>query len=319
MYLFLRTFSSYDGCEEVSGAFSMPRVIAGLSRAIQRVSAVVVVCLASASPAVASITGVCPDGSIFIVSRSELVPCRDAKTVDPTRVPPIRPEYLPRPYGWEVFNRQSDPNNPYNLIQSLPAPEPAPESAASQPTQNRQGEHRAPSGVSAPEAALRNHAAVRSAAETASLPGEPALRLEDAEADDLAMIVELSQRRAPASFLADESRGRLRLARSAAFEKRMREQLSQRGGSSQGPVVLFMADAESGGSFHGNLTFVQSGVAFHPSTDDPLQLGMIRGRLGPIEEGGRVLGYIVLPEHLDLAHPIDIYWNDRLVTATLQP
>ena len=203
----------------------MPRVIAGLSRAIQRVVAVAVACLAAASPAVASITGVCPDGSIFIVPRSELVPCRDAKTVDPTRLPPIRPEYLPRPYGWEVFNRQRDPNNPYNLIQS----EPAPESGATRPTQNREAERRAPSGESAPEAGLRNRAAVQSAPETASLPGEPALRLEDAEAEDLAMIVELSQRRAPASILARQSRGRVRLARSAAFEARMRKHLGQHG------------------------------------------------------------------------------------------
>ena len=101
----------------------------------------------------------------------------------------------------------------------------------------------------------------------------------------------------------------------------MREYLGQHDRSSEGPVVLFIADAESGGSFsfYGNLTFVQSGIAFHPSTDDPLQLGVIRGRLGPLEDGGRVLGYVVLPERLDLSRPTDIYWNDRQVTATLQP
>jgi hypothetical protein len=294
----------------------MPRTIAGLSRVIQRVSAAAAVAwLAAGSPAIASITGVCPDGSIFIVPRSELVPCRDAKEVDPTRMPPIRPEYLPQPYGWELLRRQKDPNNPYNLIESEPAPAPS----ASRPTENRQGERRAPSGESAPNTGGRSHAGVRNVPETASEPEEPALRLEDAEVEDLALIVELSQRRAPASILADGSRGRVRLARSAAFEERMRGYLGQRGRPSAGPVVLFMADAESGGSFYGNLTFVQSGIAFHPSSDDPLQLGVIRGRLGLLEDGGRTLGYVVLPEHLDLSRPIDIYWNDRQVTATLQP
>ena len=298
----------------------MPRVVTGLSRAVPQVSAAVAVaCLAAVSPAVASITGVCPDGSIFIVPRSELIPCRDSKTVEPTRVPPIRPQYLPRPYGWELLNRRQDPNNPYNLIQPEPAPEPAPKPSASRPSQNRQGERRAPSGGSAPEAGKQNHAAVGSGPQMASPPKEPTLRWEDTEAEDLAMIVELSQRRAPASILAEGTRGRVRLARSAAFESRLREYLGQRGRSTEGRVVLFMADAESGGSFYGNLTFVQSGMAFHPSTDDPFQLGVIRGRLGALEAGGRVLGYVVLPERLDLSRPIDIYWNDRQVTATLQP
>ena len=294
----------------------MPCTTAALSRAIQRVLATAAVaCLGPGSPAIASITGVCPEGSIFIVPRAELVPCRDAKQVDPTRVPPIRPEYLPRPYGWEVLRRKKDPNNPYNLIESEPAPAPS----ASRPTEERQGERRAPSGESAPKTGLRNHAAVRNTPETASVPEEPALRLEDAEVEDLALIVELSQRRAPAAIFADGSRGRLRLARSTAFEERVHGYLGQRGRPSAGPVVLFMADAESGGSFYGNLTFVQSGIAFHPSSDDPLQLGVIRGRLGPLEDGGSTLGYVVLPERLDLSHPIDIYWNDRQVTATLQP
>jgi len=294
----------------------LPHIVAGSTRTVQRLSAAAAVaCISAVSPAVASITGVCPDGSIFIVPRAELVPCRDAKSVDPTRMPPIRPEYLPRPYGWEVFNRENDPNNPYNLIQS----EPAPESGASRPTDNFQGERRAPSGESAPEAGLRNQLAVRSAPEAVSLPQEPELRLEDVEAEDLAMIVELSQRRAPASIFAEGSWGQVRLARSAAFESRVHEYLGQHGRSGAGPVVLFMADADSAGSFYGNLTFVQSGVAFHPSTDDPLQLGVIRGRLGSLEDGGRILGYVVLPERLDLSLPIDIYWNDRQVTATLQP
>ena len=70
-----------------------------------------------AAPAGAAITGVCPDGSIFIVQSSDAIPCSQAKRVEPSDVPPIQPELLPRPYGWERFQREADPNNPYNLIE----------------------------------------------------------------------------------------------------------------------------------------------------------------------------------------------------------
>src|SRR5688572_33261975 len=75
-----------------------------------------------AAPAAAGISGVCPDGSIFIVQSADTIPCRDAKRVDPTDVPPLQPELLPRPYGWERFNRLADPNNPYNLVDAPPPP-----------------------------------------------------------------------------------------------------------------------------------------------------------------------------------------------------
>ena len=58
----------------------------------------------------------CPDGSIFVVQRPESIPCANAKQVEPGEVPPLKPELLPRPYAWEVFNQQQNPNNPYNLI-----------------------------------------------------------------------------------------------------------------------------------------------------------------------------------------------------------
>ena len=38
----------------------------------------------------------------------------------------MKPQYLPRPYGWEVFHRKNDPNNPYNLIQGQPIEPQAP-------------------------------------------------------------------------------------------------------------------------------------------------------------------------------------------------
>jgi hypothetical protein len=256
---------------------------------------------------------------MFIVQRAESIPCRDAKAVDPSDVPPMKPEYLPRPYGWEVFYRKNDPNNPYNLIHPQP-PEPA------TPV------HRAPDDRNDPRLSREQPVNETWAPERSGFQGGSApvvrseervdgssLDLVDTEVEDLAMIVELSQRGAPASFTDDGSRGRVRLARSLAFEGRMREHLAGRGHASSGPVVLFVADADSGGSFYGNLTFVQDGVAFHPSNENPAELGVIRGRLGPLENGGSVLGYVVLPERLNPSHPIDVYWNDRQLTAIFQP
>jgi hypothetical protein len=274
----------------------------------------------SAAPAgSASVTGVCPDGSMFIVQRAESIPCRDAKAVEPSDVPPMKPEYLPRPYGWEVFYRRNDPNNPYNLIHQQPPEPPAPV-------------HRAPDDRNDPRLSREqpeNEARVpeRSDFQGGSAPvarsegrtDGAALELVEAEVEDLAMIVELSQRGAPASFTDDGSGGRVRLARSLAFEGRMRELLAGRGHANGGPVVLFVADADSGGSFYGNLTFVQNGIAFHPSNENPYEFGVIRGRLGPLENGSSVLGYVILPDRLDPSHPIDVYWNDRQLTATFQP
>lgn len=265
-----------------------------------------VAAIALASPSTASVTGVCPDGSIFIVQRIEAVPCREHKLVDPSSVPPVKPQYLPRPYGWEVFNRRNDPNNPYNLIQSNPAPLPS----SPQPSPARE----AAKAPAPPETRVQSRPEFRS---DSGAPEGPELGLQATELQDLATIVELSQRRAPAAIEARGAEGRLRLARSAAFEARMRSQLLDHGRSGDQPVVLFVADA--GGTFHGNLTFVQGTMAFHPSADDPFELGVIRGSLGSPTDDTDVLGYVILPEHMKLSQPLDIYWNDRQITTTLQP
>jgi hypothetical protein len=256
---------------------------------------------------------------MFIVQRPESVPCNDAKAVDPGDLPPMKPQYLPRPYGWEVFYRKNDPNNPYNLIHEQPAESPAPvhrtQGDRADPRLSREQAVREPRVPDRPDLQSGAAPVARPEPKTAG----SALTLVDAEAEDLAMIVELSQRRAPASFTDDGAQGRVRLARSLAFEARMREYLAGSGYANSGPVVLFVADADSAGSFYGNLTFVQNGLAFHPSSDDPYQIGVIRGRLGPLENGSSVLGYVVLPERLDPSDPIDVYWNDRQLTAIFQP
>jgi hypothetical protein len=154
-------------------------------------------------------------------------------------------------------------------------------------------------------------------------PG-PGLGLAAQELQDLALIVELMQERAPATVaVPDGSGGRvmtIRIARSEAFEQRLRAALAARGTpAAPGPVVLFTAVAEAPASFFGNLTFVQGHVAFHPEPANRTQFGVLDGRLGPLAVGQGVLGYVVLPAHMDVALPLDIYWNDRQVTATLTP
>ena len=297
----------------------MVRAVVRFRRSLGRALVLAAGSVIGAAAGSASVTGVCPDGSMFIVQRAESIPCRDAKAVEPSDVPPMKPEYLPRPYGWELFYRKNDPNNPYNLIQQQ-LPEPA------APVQRNRDERSDPnlsreqprSETAVPERSgyQTGSAAVARAEERA---GGVALELTDSEVEDLAMIVDLSQRGAPASFTDEGSNGRVRFARSLAFEARMREHLARSGHASGGPVVLFIADADSGGSFYGNLTFVQNGIAFHPNNGDPYELGVIRGRLGRLESGSGVLGYVVLPERLDPAQPIDVYWNDRQLTAIFQP
>ena len=277
--------------------------------------------LASASPAArASISGVCPDGSIFVVQSPEAIPCSNAKQVEPGDVPPIKPELLPRPYAWEVFNQQQNPNNPYNLID-----------AARQVRETRAAE----AAATAPREPLKE-ARTEQIASSVPLapPPQPApsapvdaaapldLGLSEEEARDLALIVDLSQQRAPAAFVRGDGGTptlSVRVAPSTAFEARLREAWARRGRSLAGPVVLFCARAAAPESFHPNFTFVQGHQAFHPDPSDPTQLGLIRGDLGDLAPESDVLGYVVLPEQVVLAQPLDIYWDDRQITATLRP
>jgi hypothetical protein len=258
-----------------------------------------------------SITGICPDGSIFIVSRTAAIPCSGAKQVEPQDVPPLKPEFLPRPYGWERFNQEKDPNNPYNLVDTLRSGEPP-----SQPVQGAPNPGPEANGgpVSAP-----------ATPPVAAAPQHDRLDLGLAEGDlgDLSDIVELMQAHAPAGVVRRDAVGNprlsVRVARSAAFDARMQVALERAGEPSAGTVVLFDAVAEAPESFYGNLTFVQGHAAFHPDTQNPAQFGVLRGALGELSPGDSVLGYAVLPAQVDLSQPLDIYWNDLQITATLQP
>lgn len=270
--------------------------------------------LLAAAPAAAAITGVCPDGSIFIVQSSDAIPCRQAKRVDPQDLPPLQPELLPRPYGWERFNRLADPNNPYNLVESGATPPPG----ATPP---------APPAVT-PAPAVAPGAPVAQPPQVAALapPARPRaldLALSARDVADLDEIVALSQSVAPAAvsrFTASGERSALlQLARSSGFEQRVHAALATQGGGQTGPVVLFRAEARTAGAIHANFTFVQGHVAFHPDPANPDQLGVIDGAVGELAAGQRVLGYAVLPAHLDPSAPLDIYWDDRRTTVTLSP
>jgi hypothetical protein len=259
-------------------------------------TAVLLLCAASAGAR--TITGVCPDGSIFIVQRA-----------------------LPRPYGWERFNQETDPNNPYNIVDSLRSGV-APEGAApTTPPTPEQAVQSAPPGTSAvaPPVAPTMLPPVSAAASPRRLD----LQLSAAELRDLASIVEMMQEYAPAGVVRRDVAGGalvvVRMARSAAFDARVRGALQRQGAQAAGPVVLFDVVASEAGAFYGNFTFVQGHVAFHPDTTNPEQFGLLGGALGDVTPGQPLLGYVVLPAHVDLARSLDIYWNDLQITATLRP
>ena len=261
-----------------------------------------------AASAAVAVTGICPDGSIFIVRDGSRIPCPGAKQVDPNDVPPLNPEMLPRPYSWEVFDRRNDPNNPYNIVDAAPHPEAA-----------NAGMRYEPAPVPAeetPRQEERQHATLPPVALAA-----PSLEvgLSGPELEALGRIVDLMQERAPATLVRAGAEGlaEVRLARSASFEARLHEALGRYGAPARGPVLLLRAIAGVPDRFYGNLTFVQGHLAFHPDTGNPAQFGVLEGELGELAAGGQVLAYAVLPEHVDLAEPIDIYWDDRRIRATL--
>ncbi len=268
-------------------------------------------CLLAPAAGARSITGVCPDGSLYIVQRAAQVPCPDSKQVNPDEVPPMRPEYRPRPYTWDVWNQNSDPNNPYNLIDSarevrefqraLPG--------AGAATGSGQPSSGAPSGATA------------AVAPTPGPVGPLDLGLSDQEMRDLFRIVEISQEHAPAHVARRTADGKgvfeVSFAHSAAFEGMLRRLWSSRGGLGQGPVVLFTAQSKRPESFFANFTVLQGHLSYQPNTADPRQLGVLQGRLGDLDGGELVLGYLVLPEAIELADEVDFYWNDRRISTRL--
>jgi hypothetical protein len=275
-------------------------------RCISLFFAVLALGLTHAGEAPATLTGLCPDGSVFIVQSAAAIPCRDAKLVDPNEVPPLRPEYLPSPYTWQVYNETRNPNNPYNLIDAarqIRARESGGEDSSTAP----------PAVGSGPKAGALAEAKPR--AVVAPLD----LGLADQELRDLFQIVQLSQEYTPASFARETADGRgvfeVFVAHSGAFEKRLREAWTSRGGLGGSRVLLFAALSKQPEEFFANFTFVQDHLTFQPDATSARQLGVLQGRLGSLQANELVLGYAVLPAQIDLSADLDIYWNDRRIAA----
>ncbi len=258
-----------------------------------------------AGGAEAAITGVCPDGSMFIVKNEKSIPCKAAKVVEPEEMPPIRPEYLPQPYTWKVYNEAQNPNNPYNLIDAA--------------REVRELRENGPQLQNRPQP--RGGSPHVSAAPPAPAPQRPVapldLGLADDEIRDLYSVVELSQQRAPATFSRETADGRgvfeLRLAHSLAFEGRLQQAWASRGGLTSGGVLVFTALSKRPEAFHANLTFLQDHLSFQPEIGNARQLGILQGRLGELAADELVLGYVALPDAMDLSRPMDVYWNDRRI------
>jgi hypothetical protein len=281
--------------------------------------------LAPLPAAAASISGVCPDGSIFIVQSRSSIPCRAAKEVAPSDIPPVRPEYLPRPYSWQVYREGANPNNPYNLIDAArrvremrdhagASGSPAVGTTPVEPRgtfgagDSNGGSGPTPGVASAPPAWAQRQE-----------PRSAAFTLSEDEIRDLFMIVELSQRTVPGRFVKEDARGEttleVSLAWSAAFDSRFRESVPR----DSGAVLLFSVLAHQPDAFHPNFTFVQGHETFSPATDDPGQFGFLEGIAGELQAEGVALGYIVLPSQMDLSESLDLYWNDRRIEILLQP
>ena len=144
------------------------------------------------------------------------------------------------------------------------------------------------------------------------------LGLADQELRDLFQIVQLSQDYTPASFARETADGRsifaVSLAHSGAFETRLRDLWASRGGLAEGRVLVFTALSKQPEEFFANFTFVQDHLTFQPDAASARQLGILQGRLGPLQANELVLGYVVLPDQIDLSAELDIYWNDRRIS-----
>jgi hypothetical protein len=248
-----------------------------------------------------TIVGLCPDGSAFIVRRTEDIPCSRAKLVEPSEMPPMRPELLPRPFPWLVDQQARNPNNPYNLIEAAEAVRDMHSDEVRTSPERTQAtpEPPPPTGLAASNG--------------------PALPPDELEA--LVELVELRQDIAPALIRAEDAIGRgrmeVRFAYSHSLEGVMLEWLGR--DRSQSRVAIFAARALEAGEFYPSFFFLQDAEGFRPDPATPSEVGFLLGAGGPLELGAIRLGYVVLPARFQPERPIECWWNDRRVEATLDP
>ncbi len=249
----------------------------------------------------ASLAGVCPDGSAFIVHKREDVPCSRAKLVPPSELPPLRPELLPRPYNWHVDHEARNPHNPYNLIDAA----------------QKIRAHRA--GTTGPGTRRPSTVPHTQSSPTRAPAQGPRISLGEADLRDLLRLVELRQHVAPAKLTVEDIQGRAQLellvAHSPAFEARILEQLGE--STAERRVLVFTAHSAVGSEFHPNFFVVQGTLTFRPEPTHPREVGFLLGAPGPLAHGTPVLGYLVIPARFDPQQPLDIWWNDRSFNAVL--
>ena len=243
-----------------------------------------------------SIAGLCPDGSMFIVADRADAPCSRAKFVEPSELPPIKPQYLPREYTWYVDREIQDENNPYNLIDRV----------------QRMRELRA--GTATPEPAPESALGARAA----TVPDARVSATAD-EARDLVRFIALKQELAPATLEVSDASERpelvIRFAHSRSFEEQV---LGQLGRAQDGSlVVAFSARSESDTEFYPSFQMIQGGDVFRPDANRPDELGFVVGGPGGMQSGTLVLGYLVAPPRFDASRPLELWWNDRRVEVTL--
>src|SRR5262245_58683930 len=150
------------------------------------------------------------------------VPCREAKFVDASDLPPLRPQYVPRANGWQLNRQARDKNNPYNLVDKREGvvkargakPEPQAELAKTARPEDK-------ASAFAPSSA---QASTRAPEPAEPIPSGPAFEMDESELRDLARLSVLRQQLAPAELTIEDVRGRpqlfLRYAYSPSFEQR---------------------------------------------------------------------------------------------------
>jgi hypothetical protein len=261
-----------------------------------------------------AVSGVCPDGSIFVVQDEAAIPCARARRVDPADMPPIRPEYLPRPYTWLVDQESRNPNNPYNLVET------AAKLRAARAGTLETGGPSENGSASTQGLPVASGASAAPALAPATPPAPLGLGLDEGEATDLARLVLLRQQVAPAEIVVEDIHGaeelRIQLAWSDGLEARVQSALGVPAG--EHVVVAFLARTRAPVEFHPNFFAVQGPLTFRPDSARRGELGFVIGEPGAQPEGSVALGWFLLPARFDPAQPIDLWWNDRSVTATLR-
>ena len=263
-----------------------------------------------------TLSGVCPDGSFFVVQSRSSVPCAHPRFVDAADMPPVRPYLLPRPYTWYVDQESRNPNNPYNLVEAA-------EKIRAARLGPKPGSEEERAAQARPEPPPAHNATVQPLPTTPQpLATSPALlQLPDDELRDLVRLIGLRQGDSPAQLSISDARGdarmRIQLAYSAAFESYALAALGRDPAANH--VIVFAALAESDTEFQPNFFVVQSGRTFRPDPTSPSELGFLLGEPGKLPAGELAVGYLIVPTTFDPHAAMELFWNDRSIETVLAP